>query len=74
MIKKVKNDVPWTYFISDLNCEKIVGTFYKKNYKHQIKKSLELKKLSIQKVINYMLNRKAMVILFNTWINEKDVV
>ena len=24
---KVKNTVPWTYFISDLNGEKIVGTF-----------------------------------------------
>ena len=30
MIKKVKNTVPWTYFISDLNGEEIVGTFYEK--------------------------------------------
>ena len=28
MIKKVKNAVPWTYAISDLNGENIVGTFY----------------------------------------------
>ena len=28
VIKKVKNTVPWTYVISDLNGEKIVGTFY----------------------------------------------
>ena len=27
IIKKVKNAVPWTYFISDLNGEGIVGTF-----------------------------------------------
>ena len=27
MIKKVKNTVPWTYFISGLNGEEIVGTF-----------------------------------------------
>ena len=40
VIKKVKNTIPWTYIIGDLNGEKIVGTFYKK----QIKKSLELKK------------------------------
>ena len=30
VIKKVKNTVPWTYVISDLKGEEIVGTFYKK--------------------------------------------
>ena len=27
---KIKNTVPWTYLIEDLNGEKIVGTFYEK--------------------------------------------
>ena len=30
IIKKVKNTVPWTYVINDLNDEKIVATFYEK--------------------------------------------
>ena len=30
MIKKVKNTVPWTYVVNDLNGEKNVGTFYEK--------------------------------------------
>ena len=30
VIKKVKNTVPWTYVISDLKGEEIVGTFYEK--------------------------------------------
>ena len=30
MIKKVKNTVPWTYVINDLNGEQIIGTFYEK--------------------------------------------
>ena len=30
VIKKVKNVMSWTYAISDLNGEKIVGTFYEK--------------------------------------------
>ena len=30
MIKKVKNTVLWTYVISDLNREEIVGAFYEK--------------------------------------------
>ena len=28
LVKKVKNTVPWTYIINDLNGEEIVGTFY----------------------------------------------
>ena len=44
VITKVKSTVSWTYVISDLNGEKIVRIFYKKNWKKQIKKSLELKK------------------------------
>ena len=44
MIKKVQNTVLWTCVISDLNVEKIVEMFYKKNCKKQIKKSLKLKK------------------------------
>ena len=31
VIKKVKNTVPWTYVINDLNGEEIIGTFYEKN-------------------------------------------
>ena len=30
IINKIKNTVPWTYVINDLNAEKIIGTFYKK--------------------------------------------
>ena len=30
VIKKVKNTVPWTYVINDLNGEEITGTFYKR--------------------------------------------
>ena len=44
-IKNVKNTVPWTYVISDLNGEEIVGFFYEnKIYEIQIRKGLELKK------------------------------
>ena len=30
VVSKIKNTVPWTYVISDLNGEKIAGSFYKK--------------------------------------------
>ena len=29
VVRKIKNTVPWTYVISDLNGEEIVGSFYK---------------------------------------------
>ena len=41
VIKKVKNTVPWTYIINDLNGEEIIGTFYEKNCKKLMKKNLE---------------------------------
>ena len=44
VIKNVKNTVPWTYVVSDINSEKIVGMFYKKNCKRQIKQNLGQKK------------------------------
>ena len=46
MIKKVKNTVPWTYFISDLKGTKTVRMFYerKKRKKNLIKNSFESNK------------------------------
>ena len=41
VIKKIKNTVPWTYVINDLNGEEIIAIFYEKDYKRQIKKNLE---------------------------------
>ena len=44
VVKKIKNSVPWTYVISDLNEKKILEVFMKKNCKKLIEKNLELKK------------------------------
>ena len=41
VINKIKNTVPWTYAISDLNSEEILEVFMKKNCKKLIKKNLE---------------------------------
>ena len=57
------NTIPWIYVISDLTGEEIVGTFYKKELQKQIKKSLESKNLQREKLINYILNRIAIIIL-----------
>ena len=60
MIKKVRNTVPWTYVISDLNGEEIVGAFCKKktNQEH-----FRIEKVSLwEKQISYVPNGKAMII------------
>ena len=57
------NTIPWTYVISDLTGEEIVGTFYKKELQKQIKKSLESKNLQREKLKNYILNGIAIIIL-----------
>ena len=40
VIKKVKNTVPWTYVINNVNGDEIIETFMKKNYKRLINKNL----------------------------------
>ena len=46
VINKIKNTVPWTYAISDLNGEKITGSFYEK----ELQKTSQ-EKFRIEKVI-----------------------
>ena len=45
--KKIKNTVPWTYVINDLNGEKIIGTFYEKELQ-----KVNQKEFRIEKVVN----------------------
>ena len=52
VIRKIRNAVPWTYVINDINGEEIFGTFYE----NELKKTWE-------KVIKYMLNGKDVKIL-----------
>ena len=41
VISKTKNTVPWTYVINDLNGEKLLEHFMKKNWKRLIKNNLK---------------------------------
>ena len=44
IVKKVRNTVPSTYVIDDINGKEIIGTFYEKNCKRLVKNNLEFKK------------------------------
>ena len=45
MIKKVKNTVPWTYVVNDLNGEEIIGTFYEKELQKTNQKEFRIEKV-----------------------------
>ena len=62
MIKKVKNTVPWTYVINDLNDEEIIGTFYEKELQKTNQKEFRIEKVIKKKGNNYMSNGKDMII------------
>ena len=64
VITKIKNNVPWTCVINNLNGEEIVGTFYENELpkKKKVEKNLEQKKKKKERVTNYMLNGKVMTI------------
>ena len=53
VIKEVKNTVPWTYIINDLNGEEFIGTFYEK----ELQKTNQNKKER-----NYISNGQDMII------------
>ena len=38
VIKEIKNTVPWTYVINDLNGEQIIGTFYEKELQKKLRR------------------------------------
>ena len=45
VIKKVKNTVPWTYVINDLNGEEISGTFYEKELQKTNQEEFRIEKV-----------------------------
>ena len=46
VVKKIKNTVPWTYVISDLNGEEIVGIFYEEELQKTNQKEFRIKRKS----------------------------
>ena len=62
MIKNIKNTVPWTYLVNDLNGEEIVRTFYEKELQQSKQTIIWVEKVIKKKKRNCMLNRKVTII------------
>ena len=74
VIKKVKNTVPWTYFIGDINREEIDGTFYEKELQKVNQKEFRVEKIIKRKADKLYVNTKGHDNSLNSWIDIKDKV
>ena len=45
VVNNIKNTVPWTYVVSDLNGEKIIGSFYEKELQKTNQEKFRTEKL-----------------------------
>ena len=74
VISKIKNTVPWTYAINDLNGEEIIGTFYEKELQKTNQQEFRIEKVMKRKGDKLYVKWKDFDSSFNSWINEKDLI
>ena len=71
VINKIKNTVPWTYVINDLNGEEITGTFYEKELQKTNQKEFIIEKVIKRKCNKLYLKWKGFDNSFSSWIDKK---
>ena len=74
IIKKIKNTVPWTYVINDLNGEEITGTFYENELQGIKQNEFRIEKVVKRKGDKLYVNWKGYGNSFNSSIDKKDIV
>ena len=70
VINKIKNTVPWTYAISDLNGEEITGSFYEKELQKTSQEKFRIEKVLKRKGDKLYVKWKGYDNSFNSWVNE----
>ena len=73
IVKETKNTVPRTYTISDLNGEKVIGTFYEIELQKTNQKEFRIEKVFKRKGDKLYVKWKGYDNSFNSWINKKDI-
>ena len=71
VIKKVKNTVPWTYVINDLNGGDIIGTFYEKELQKTNQQEFRIEKVIKRKGDKFYVIWKVYDTSFNSWFDKK---
>ena len=73
-IKKIKNTVPSTYIIDDLNGEKIIGAFYEKELQKIDQQEFRIEKVIKKKDDKLYVKWKGYDNSVNSWIDKKYLV
>ena len=73
IISKIKNTVPWTYVINDLNGEEIIGRFYEKELQKTNQQEFRIEKVLKKKGGKLYVKWKGYDNSFNSW-DKKDLV
>ena len=71
VIKEIKNTVPWTYVINDLNGKEIIGTFYEKELQKIDQQEFRIEKIIKKKGNKLYVKWKGYDSSFNSWIDKK---
>ena len=74
VIKIVKNTVPWTYVINDLNGEEIFGTFCKSELQKTNQNEFRNEKVIMRKGDKLYVKWKGYNNSFNSWRDKKDSI
>ena len=74
VVSKIKNVVPWTYFINNLNGEEITGIFYEKELQKTNQQEFRIEKVIKRKGDKLYVKWKGYDNSFNSWIDKKDLV
>ena len=74
IVSKIKNTVPWSYVISDVNGEPIAGHFYEKKLQKTSQEKFRIEKIIKRKDNKLFIKWKEYDNSFNSWIDKKDLV
>ena len=74
VVSKIKNTVPWTYFINDLNGEEIIGIFYENKLQKTNQQEFRTGKVIKRKGDKLYVKWKGYDNSFNNWIDKKHLV
>ena len=74
IVSKIKNTVPWSYVISDVNGEPIAGRFYEKKLQKTSQEKFRIEKIIKRKGDILYVKWKGYDNSFNGWINRKDLL
>ena len=74
VVIKIKNTVPWTYVVSDLNSEEIAGSFYEKELQKTSQEKFRIEKVLKRKGDKLYVNWKEYDTRFNSWIDKKYLI